>query len=160
MAGRATTPGPPRSAALRGRARPAGARSSTGEGGWPPTPCSCGRTHLRLLRVTGRSDDMLIVRGVNVYPSQVEAVLVGLPRLAPHYQLVVDRQGRLDHVTIEVEAAPGVPREAYPALAHEVAHHVKSTVGITTDVRVLDPGEVPRSEGKAVRVRDLRPKGG
>ncbi len=121
--------------------------------------CACGRTHLRLLRVTGRSDDMLIVRGVNVYPSQVEAVLVGLPRLAPHYQLVVDRNGHLDHVTIEVEALPGVAREAYDALAREVAHHVKSTVGITTDVRVLDPGEVPRSEGKAVRVRDLRAKG-
>ena len=72
-------------------------------------PCACGRTHLRLLRVAGRSDDMLIVRGVNVYPSQVEAVLVGRPDLAPHYQLVVERQGSLDRLGIEVEVQPGVP---------------------------------------------------
>ena len=61
-------------------------------------PCDCGRTHLRILRITGRNDDMLIIRGVNVYPSQVEAVLVGLPDIAPHYQLVVERHGSLDHV--------------------------------------------------------------
>ncbi len=121
-------------------------------------PCACGRTHLRLLRVCGRSDDMLIVRGVNVYPSQIEAVLVGRAGIAPHYQLVVDRRGQLDHVSIDIEAEPGVPPDMFEAIAHDVQHHVKSMVGITTDVRVLLPGEVPRSEGKAVRVRDLRPK--
>ena len=67
--------------------------------------CDCGRTHLRILRVTGRNDDMLIIRGVNVYPSQIEAVLVGRPGLAPHYQLVVERRGSLDQLRIEVEAA-------------------------------------------------------
>ncbi len=121
-------------------------------------PCECGRTHLRILRITGRNDDMLIIRGVNVYPSQVEAVLVGLPRVAPHYQLVVERRGSLDHVTIEVEAQPGVPDDQQPALAREVQHHVKSLVGISTDVVVKAPGTIPRSQGKAVRVRDLRPK--
>jgi len=120
-------------------------------------PCACGRTHLRLLRVAGRSDDMLIVRGVNVYPSQIEAVLVGLPRIAPHYLLVVERRGSLDHVSVEVEARAGVPAEQFQAIAHDVAHHIKSLVGISTDVTVKSPGEIPRSQGKAVRVRDLRP---
>ena len=121
-------------------------------------PCECGRTHLRILRITGRSDDMLIIRGVNVYPSQIEAVLVGRPMIAPHYQLVVERQGTLDQVTIEVESQPGVAAEAFPAIARDVAHHVKSLVGISSTVMVKLPGEIPRSQGKAVRVRDLRPK--
>jgi phenylacetate-CoA ligase len=121
-------------------------------------PCDCGRAHLRILRITGRNDDMLIIRGVNVYPSQVEAVLVGLPGIAPHYQLVVERRGSLDHVDVEVEAQPGVDESAFEQLAHRVAHHIKSLVGITTDVTVKRPGEIPRSQGKAVRVRDLRPK--
>ncbi|HET9730914.1 MAG TPA: phenylacetate--CoA ligase [Acidimicrobiia bacterium] len=122
-------------------------------------PCDCGRTHLRLLRITGRNDDMLIIRGVNVYPSQVEAVLVGRPRIAPHYQLVVERRGSLDHVTLEVEAQPGVVAAGFDWLGRDVAHHVKSLVGITVDVIVKQPGDIPRSQGKAVRVRDLRPKG-
>ncbi|HET7527109.1 MAG TPA: phenylacetate--CoA ligase, partial [Burkholderiaceae bacterium] len=122
--------------------------------------CDCGRTHLRLLRVTGRDDDMLIIRGVNVYPSQIEAALVGQAGLAPHYQLVVERLGALDHLRIEVEANPGVDAAAFDTLARDAAHHVKSLVGVTADVVVHAPGGVPRSEGKAVRVRDLRPKGG
>jgi phenylacetate-CoA ligase len=121
--------------------------------------CECGRTHARILRITGRNDDMLIIRGVNVYPSQIEAVLVGRPHLAPHYQLVVQRRGSLDEVAIEVEALTGVPAANYPKLAKDVAHHVKSLVGITTKVAVQAPGVIPRSQGKAVRVRDLRPKG-
>ena len=119
-------------------------------------PCECGRTHLRILRITGRNDDMLIIRGVNVYPSQVEAVLVGQPKIAPHYQLVVEKHGSLDHVTVEVEAEPGVLEHAFETIAHGVAHRIKSLIGISTDVRVKKPGEIPRSQGKAVRVRDLR----
>ncbi len=123
-------------------------------------PCRCGRTHLRLRRITGRSDDMLIVRGVNVYPSQIEAALVGLPGIAPHYQVVVERSGALDHVTLEVEADASVSADvdARRAIAGAVAHHLKSLLGISCEVAVKRPGEVPRSEGKAVRVRDLRPK--
>jgi phenylacetate-CoA ligase len=121
-------------------------------------PCDCGRTHLRILRITGRNDDMLIIRGVNVYPSQIEAVLVGRPCIAPHYQLVVQRRGKLDEVSVEVEALPGVAADTYESVAHDVAHHIKSMVGITTDVSVKAPGVIPRSQGKAVRVRDLRPK--
>jgi phenylacetate-CoA ligase len=122
--------------------------------------CACGRTHVRIKRITGRTDDMLIIRGVNVYPSQIEAVLVGLPRLAPHYQIVVERRGSLDHVTLEVEAAVGALEspDAGTPIGDSVRHHVKSMVGITVDVTVKKPGEIPRSQGKAVRVRDLRPK--
>ena len=121
--------------------------------------CDCGRTHLRILRIAGRNDDMLIIRGVNVYPSQIEDVLVGRPHIAPHYQLVVERSGTLDRVSIEVEVDPGVTAETFAAVAQDVAHHIKSLVGITTKVIVKKPGEIPRSQGKAVRVRDLRPKG-
>jgi phenylacetate-CoA ligase len=121
-------------------------------------PCDCGRTHVRILRITGRNDDMLIIRGVNVYPSQIEAVLVGRPHIAPHYQLVIERQGNLDQVRVEVEAQPGIAAGQYDAIARDAAHHIKSLVGISTQVIVQPPGAVPRSQGKAVRVRDLRPK--
>jgi phenylacetate-CoA ligase len=121
-------------------------------------PCDCGRTHLRILRITGRTDDMLIIRGVNVYPSQVEAVLIGAAHIAPHYQLVVERRGSLDHMTVEVEVRHGVGPDAFEAIARLVAHRIKSLIGITTDVVVKKPDEIPRSQGKAVRVRDLRPK--
>ena len=122
--------------------------------------CDCGRTHVRILRITGRNDDMLIIRGVNVYPSQIEAVLVGRPGLAPHYQLVIERRGSLDHVSVEVEAEPGVDSAGFEALAAGVAHHIKSMIGISTEVKVQSPGVIPRSQGKAVRVRDLRSKAG
>ena len=118
--------------------------------------CDCGRTHLRILRVTGRNDDMLIIRGVNVYPSQIEAVLVGRPGLAPHYQLVVERRGSLDQLRIEVEALPGVDANRHDALAREAVHHVKSMIGVSAEVAVMAPGSLPRSQGKAARVRDLR----
>jgi phenylacetate-CoA ligase len=121
-------------------------------------PCPCGRTHVRILRVTGRNDDMLIIRGVNVYPSQVEAHLLGQPDIEPHYQLVIQRDGSMDTMTIEVEAKFSTPVDQYPAIAHRVANHIKAMVGVTCRAVVLTPGEVPRSQGKAVRVRDLRHK--
>ena len=102
---------------------------------------------------------MLIVRGVNVYPSNVEHALLSVPDAAPHYQLVVERHGSLDRVTIETEAQPGVDAATYDTIARRVAHHIKSLVGITTEVIVKGPGAIPRSQGKAVRVRDLRKKG-
>jgi phenylacetate-CoA ligase len=122
--------------------------------------CGCGRTHLRIQRITGRNDDMLIIRGINVYPSQVEAVLVGFPDVAPHYQLVVERRGAMDHLTVEVEIAPALSgtMAAYDVIGEKVRHHIKSMVGVTTEVVVKQPGDIPRSQGKAVRVRDLRPK--
>jgi phenylacetate-CoA ligase len=121
-------------------------------------PCVCGRTHRRMMRVTGRSDDMLIIRGVNLYPSQVEAFLVGFPGLAPHYQLVVTREGPLDAITVEVELATPAPRdEPFVAkMADDLRNHLKAMVGVTCEVVLKAPGEVPRSQGKAVRVKDLR----
>ena len=122
--------------------------------------CECGRSHLRIKRITGRNDDMLIIRGVNVYPSQIEAVLVGMPEIAPHYQLVIERKGSLDQVAVEVEAAQDVVPDAqsYARIARAAQHQIKSMIGISTEVLVKKPGEIPRSMGKAVRVRDLRPK--
>src|SRR5450830_2105976 len=120
-------------------------------------PCACGRTHVRILRVTGRNDDMLIIRGVNVYPSQVEAVLVGFPGIAPHYQIILTRDGALDAMTVEVELAPGFAGDRFHK-ADEVTHHIKSLIGVTCKVVVKAEGEVPRSQGKSVRVVDRRNK--
>jgi phenylacetate-CoA ligase len=122
------------------------------------SPCSCGRSHLRIKRITGRNDDMLIIRGVNVYPSQIEAVLVGMDGIAPHYQLVVERRGSLDELTVEVETVRAFAPDETREIERKVAHHVKSLIGVTASVAAKKPGEVPRSQGKAVRVRDLRPK--
>ncbi len=123
-------------------------------------PCACGRTHRRIMRITGRDDDMIIIRGINVYPSQVEAVLVGFPGIAPHYQLVLTRQGALDEMMVEVEMLAGGPTndDARSRKADEISHHIKSLIGVSCDVTVKTPGEVPRSEGKAVRVKDFRNK--
>jgi phenylacetate-CoA ligase len=119
-------------------------------------PCACGRSHVRIMRVTGRNDDMLIVRGVNIYPSQVEAVLVGLPGLAPHYQIVLTRDGALDAMTVEVEPEAPVADSERAAKAREITHHIKSTIGVTCSIAIRSPGDIPRSQGKAVRIRDLR----
>lgn len=121
-------------------------------------PCVCGRTHARILRVTGRDDDMLIIRGVNVFPSQIEACLVGFPDLAPHYQIVLARDGPLDAITIEVELAIDAPSdEAFlTKKASEIRQHLKSMIGVTCAVDIKSSGAVPRSQGKAVRVKDLR----
>lgn len=121
-------------------------------------PCACGRTHARIMRITGRSDDMLIIRGVNIYPSQVEAALLAVDGASPHYQLLVERKGIMDSLTIRVEAAPEVAEAGYPALAREITHRVKSVIGISATIAIEAPGTLPRSEGKAARVRDLRPR--
>lgn len=120
-------------------------------------PCACGRTHLRIMRITGRNDDMLIIRGVNVYPSQIEAVLVGFPGIEPHYQLLIERRGALDHLCVEAEATASQEDDAgRERTAQAVQHHIKSLIGVTCEVCVKRPGEIPRSQGKAVRIKDLR----
>ena len=126
------------------------------------SPCACGRTHVRIMRVTGRDDDMLIIRGVNVYPSQLEAVLIDFPGLSPHYQIVLTRAGALDAVTVHVELAPDTPHDddARARKETEVRHHIKSMIGVTCDIAVKRQGEVPRSQGKAVRVKDERKTSG
>jgi phenylacetate-CoA ligase len=121
-------------------------------------PCICGRTHVRIMRVTGRDDDMLIIRGVNIFPSQVEAVLVGFPGLAPHYQIVLTREGMLDVMTVEIETAPdaNMADGERNGMAKKVSSHIKSLIGVTCNVVIKSPGEVPRSQGKATRVKDER----
>jgi phenylacetate-CoA ligase len=123
-------------------------------------PCACGRSHVRIMRVTGRDDDMMIIRGVNVYPSQVEAVLIGIPDVAPHYQIVLTREGTLDAMSVEVEITPQAPtgEPHRQKMAADVSGQIKSRLGVNCAVVVKAPGEMPRSQGKAVRVRDLRKK--
>jgi phenylacetate-CoA ligase len=120
------------------------------------TPCSCGRTSLRMARVRGRYDDMLIVRGVNLYPSEVERILLGVGEVAPHYQLLVDRPGAMDELTVLCE--PAADGGDVDGLQHRVQHALYAETGLTMIVRVLERGAVPRSEGKAVRVIDTRPR--
>jgi phenylacetate-CoA ligase len=119
------------------------------------TPCACGRTTVRMARVRGRSDDMLIIRGVNLYPSEVERVLLSVPDVAPHWQLVVERPGTMDELTVLCEPASETGNA--DALEQRVGKAMHDALGLTLHVQVLEPGGVPRSEGKAVRVIDRRP---
>jgi phenylacetate-CoA ligase len=117
------------------------------------------RSMRRMERITGRSDDMLIVRGVNVYPTQVEELILKVRGLAPHYQIVLTREARLDEAEVVVEAAPAsAGEEARKASAAELGHHIKSLIGITARISIVDPGRLERSQGKARRVVDKRPK--
>jgi len=123
------------------------------------TPCKCGRTHRRLQRITGRSDDMLIVRGVNVFPTQIEALLFGDEALSPHYQLVIDRQNNLDSLEVQVELSEAMFSDEIRNLQSQEAQiqkKIKEFLGVTAKVRFVSPMSLPRSEGKAVRVIDKR----
>ena len=112
----------------------------------------------RLQRITGRSDDMLIVRGVNVFPSQIEELIVRDERLAPHYQIHLTRSGALDEVMLRVEVQKDVADEHHADCAQTLAATIKSYAGVTMRVEIVAPGTIPRSMGKAVRVVDQRPK--
>ncbi|HTX57178.1 MAG TPA: phenylacetate--CoA ligase PaaK [Candidatus Acidoferrales bacterium] len=114
------------------------------------------RTMRRLQRITGRSDDMLIVRGVNVFPSQIEELIVRDERLAPHYQIHLARSGALDEVTVHVETQPGVQQSEHVDCAQTLMATIKSYAGVTMRVEIAAPGTIPRSMGKAVRVVDHR----
>jgi phenylacetate-CoA ligase len=119
-------------------------------------PCSCGRTFVRMGPIVGRSDDMLIIRGVNVYPSQVGAVLGRIPELSPHFGLVVRREGTLDSVEVLVEAATDGPCEVVDVVARAAAL-IHSTIGCSMKVTLVPRGAGPRSDGgKIQRVQDLR----
>ena len=111
----------------------------------------------RMAKITGRSDDMLIVRGVNLFPSQIEEQILRCEGLAPHYRIDVSRPQRLDQVTVNVELKPDCGEERKGVLATELGHHIKQIVGLSVEVTVCEPGTLERSTGKAVRVRDLRP---
>jgi len=117
------------------------------------------RSFRRMGKITGRSDDMLIIRGVNVFPTQIEELILKDPRLAPHYQLEITREGHLDNLSINVEMRADAWEQAPAgAVAKDLKHHIKSYIGISTAVNVLAPATIERSLGKARRVVDKRPK--
>ena len=123
------------------------------------TPCSCGRTHVRMNRITGRSDDMLIIRGVNVFPSQIESLLLEVQGVSPHYQLILTRENNLDYVEVQVELDGAMFSDAIKDLQQReqrIQKGIKEFLGVTTKVRLVEPHSIPRSEGKAVRVIDRR----
>jgi phenylacetate-CoA ligase len=122
-------------------------------------PCECGRTSARMSKPVGRSDDMLIIRGVNVFPSQIEEVLMTIPEVEPHYQIVVDRKGHLDVVEVWIEVGEDIFGETMGQLEsfeHMVQQRLYSVLGIQVKVRLREPRTIARSEGKAVRVVDRR----
>ncbi|PWC50362.1 phenylacetate--CoA ligase [Azospirillum sp. TSA6c] len=120
----------------------------------PPTS----RGMRRMDKITGRSDDMLIIRGVNVFPTQVEELICKIPALAPHYELVVSRDGHMDNLAVRVEMHDGIHPSEWDGHAKHLQHSIKSLIGISTRVEVVEPGGIARSIGKAKRVQDLRPK--
>lgn len=139
-------------------------------------PCACGRTLVKMDRLSGRTDDMLIIRGVNFFPSQIESIVIKRQGISPHYMIVVERDGSMDEVNVQIEvtedfmvkAAAGVLAgsarnilgdvELARKKAENIRHDIKEIVGITAGVTLVPPGTIPRSEGKAKRVDDRRPK--
>ncbi len=124
-----------------------------------PEPCICGRTHVRMKKVSGRTDDMLIIRGVNVFPSQIEDVLMKNENILPHYQLVVDRSGNLDTLTVRVEVSDRIFSDEIKNLQimeGKISSDIKEYLGVSAKVRLVEPKSIERSQGKAVRVIDNR----
>ena len=128
-------------------------------------PCACGRTSARIARIKGRADDMLIVKGVNLYPSEVESTLLGVEELQPHYQLIVDRTSTLARLEVQVEPSPAVVDRCggfdagHPTLAElrrRIGERLAKAIGLSAEVTLLPPRTLPRSEGKAVRVIEKR----
>lgn len=121
--------------------------------------CECGRTHSRMEKVLGRSDDMLIIRGVNVFPSMVESILLQIPGIEPQYQLVVDRKNNLDRLEVQVEVSEGVFSDEVRKLEEleaRISRELNSGLGIAVKVRLVEPKTIERSEGKAKRIIDNR----
>jgi phenylacetate-CoA ligase len=110
----------------------------------------------RMRKITGRSDDMLIVRGVNLFPTQIEEIVLRTPGVAPHFQLVLTTEGRLDALTVRVEARPDAPAQRRDPAAAEIVDAVKQTIGVTVACEVVDPDTLERSVGKLQRIKDLR----
>jgi phenylacetate-CoA ligase len=124
-----------------------------------PEPCRCGRTIVRMGRVRGRSDDMLIIRGVNVFPSQIESVIMETEGIEPHYQLVVEREGRMDVLTIMVEVNERIFSDEVKDLQNmerKLENNIKEMLAVSAMVKLVEPKSIQRSEGKAVRVIDKR----
>jgi phenylacetate-CoA ligase len=124
-----------------------------------PEPCHCGRTIVRMGRVQGRSDDMLIIRGINVFPSQIESVIMEIDGIEPHYQLEVAREGRLDTLTVKVEVNEKVFSDEVKnlqSMERKLEENIKEMLSVSAQVKLVEPKSIQRSEGKAVRVIDKR----
>ena len=124
-----------------------------------PEPCKCGRTLVRMSKITGRTDDMLIIRGVNVFPSQIESVLLEVEGVEPHYLIVVDRKRHMDTLEIQVEVSDDVfsdEARKMEELEKKLTEELESTLGISTVIKLVEPKSIPRTEGKAKRVYDRR----
>ena len=122
-------------------------------------PCACGRTHVRMGRIMGRTDDMLIIRGVNVFPSQIEHALLQVKGIEPHYRIVVDRVGTLDTIEVQVELSPAMMSDTIrdmEKLERAITNSLASHALVHAQVKLCQPGTLPRSEGKAQRVEDRR----
>jgi phenylacetate-CoA ligase len=121
--------------------------------------CECGRTHPRIMRILGRTDDMLIIRGINVFPSQVESVLMNIPEVGDHWEIIVDRKGVLDIMTVRVELTESGFSDKIADLMNlkkKVSKELKGVLNIAAEVEMVEPGTIPRSMGKAKRVTDNR----
>lgn len=124
-----------------------------------PDFCTCGRTFFRMPKITGRTDDMLIIRGVNVFPSQIEEVIMGVEGVEPHYQIVVTRQGSLDNIEVQVEVSDKIFSDEIKALeklSKKLQNEIKDLLGISCTIKLVEPKSIQRSEGKAKRVIDNR----
>jgi len=122
-------------------------------------PCSCGRTQTRMARVSGRTDDMLIIRGVNVFPSQIEHAFLEADGTSPNYQIIVDREGAMDTIEVKIEVTEQMLSDEMKdlrRLQEDIRDHLSNTLGLSTHVTLVEPGSLPRSEGKATRVIDRR----
>lgn len=122
-------------------------------------PCKCGRTFVRMSRITGRTDDMMIIRGVNVFPSQIEHVLMQVEGVEPHYQIVLEREGSLDVMEVQVEVSEEVFSDEVKVmerLSQRIAGEIKDLLGVSAKVKLVEPRSIARSEGKAKRVIDNR----
>ena len=122
-------------------------------------PCLCGRTHARIARMSGRSDDMLIIRGANIFPSQIESIIMGIEGVEPHYLLIVDRKDNLDTLEVQVEVDEKIFSDEVKhlqRLSQTIEKEIKDTLGITCKARLVEPKTIQRSEGKAKRVIDNR----
>ena len=129
--------------------------------GFYPGPCSCGRTHRRLYRITGRSDDMLIINGVNVFPSQIEEVIMAMKEVGNNYLIEIEKEGVLDRITVKTELSPAIfmdDTRPLNLLREKIRHTLQASITINPRVELHEAGSLPVSEGKAVRVRDSRPR--